>query len=82
MVHKASWCHNWPLSMQNLAKKILFTLILEENQGLNITLKIILYKFYKRGLALGATQYRWKTIQTGFCNLVKGDCHCLIEVTT
>lgn len=30
------------LHIQNLAKKILFTLILEENQGLNITLKIIL----------------------------------------
>ena len=33
-------------------------------------------------IGLAVAHYRWKTIQASLWDLVKGDCHCYIEVTT
>ena len=33
-------------------------------------------------IGLVIVHYRWRTIQASLWDLVKGDCHCYIEVTT
>ena len=61
--------------------KILLTLISGEKNELNFTLKLILSFNWVVPLYV-TVHYRWKTIQTGCCQSLKGDQDHLIEVTT
>lgn len=66
--------------MYRILLKITIYFDFERETWINNYLKVILSFIWVVWL-LVTIQYRWKTIQTGLWDLVKGDCDCLMKVT-